>query len=64
MPFGTPFILYRYSGHCQKVMNMAVQHDYIQWIDEPIGNGDEKLGKHPDDNGGMWKHKLHYCYYS
>ena len=65
MPVGMPFVLYRYGGHCQKVMNMSVQEDYIKWVGELVSFiWDKRSGNHPDDDGGSKNYLLHYCHYS
>ena len=64
LPTEIPFVLYRYGGDCQKVVNMTVVEDYILWIDEFSFNKDDARGSFPDDDGGKKKHKLHYCHYT
>ena len=64
LPVERPFVLYRYGGDCQNVVNMTVVEDYILWNNEFSFNKDDAHGSFPDDDGGKRKHKLHYCHYS
>ena len=65
MPTHDPFVLYRHTGHCQKVQGMTVQEDYIEWINEGVRNKDEASGAFPDNySGKKRRHRLHYCHYS
>ena len=65
MPTYDPFVLYRYTGHCQAVKGMTVQEDFIEWINEGVRNRDEVSRVHPDNYSVEKKrHKLHYCHYS
>ena len=64
LPTEKPFVLYRYGGDCQKVVNMTVMEDYILWNGEFSFNMDDARGSYPDDDGGKKKHKLHYCHYT
>merc|ERR1711976_184078 len=65
LPISRAFYLLRYKGEtCQKVAEMNVKEEVVQWDDEDTGNSNSKSGAHPMDSGNSVNHRLHYCLYT
>ncbi|KAK7106197.1 uncharacterized protein [Littorina saxatilis] len=69
LPVEKPFYLVRHTRGCQRVQQMALHEEIIQW-DEAFDyfffgyDSDERIGgSHPMDDGDSKHHRLHFCYY-
>ncbi|GFR86154.1 apextrin [Elysia marginata] len=64
LPPSRPFMLYRKGGQCQRVQEMSVSAEYLQFNTEDYNNVDELSGSHPDVDQPGTVLKFHMCYYT
>ena len=69
LPPEKPFYLLRHTRGCQRVHQMILREEVVQW-DEAFDyfffgyDSDERIGgSHPLDDGDAKNHRLHFCYY-
>ncbi|XP_064646382.1 uncharacterized protein LOC135499513 [Lineus longissimus] len=66
LPTDSPFYLMAKSNNCQKVDNLKVTPEVIQWDEESLMNKSDRSGSYPYDasvNAKGKHHKLTFCYY-